>query len=244
MEKNIDVFNTDVQGRGEYVYSDFSRLSSRMATERQTSEIVAMLKTHIPTMSRILDVGCGDGTFTIELAKAFPACGIVGFDPASKAVAVARSKTVERFGSELLFEEGNIYDCSRRFAPGQFDVIVVRGVLHHLYEPTRAIEEISRIGSPILVLEPNGYNPMMKLIEKCSAYHRQHEEKSYWPPLLNKWFQRNHFDTVDQKYFSIVPYFCPDWLARVLRANETIFEKIPLIHKYYCGSNLVLYRRK
>lgn len=85
---------------------------------------------------------------------------------------------------------------------------------------------------------------MMKLIEKCSAYHRQHEEKSYWPPLLNKWFQRNHFDTVDQKYFSIVPYFCPDWLARVLRANETIFEKIPLIHKYYCGSNLVLYRRK
>ncbi len=83
----------------------------------------------------------------------------------------------------------------------------------------------------------------MKLIEKTSTYHKEHDEKSYWPPKLNGWFQQEGFSVVAQKYFCLVPYFCPTGPAKMLAFAEPVVEAIPGVRQLLCGTNLVLYRK-
>ena len=95
----------------------------------------------------------------------------------------------------------------------------------------------------MIIVEPNGYNPVLKVIEKVSPYHRAHDEKSYWPPTLNAWFRRNGFSVVKQKFFGVVPFFCPTPIAKSLKAIEPPIEALPITRHLACGTNLVLYRK-
>jgi 2-polyprenyl-3-methyl-5-hydroxy-6-metoxy-1,4-benzoquinol methylase len=85
------------------------------------------------------------------------------------------------------FEVGNIYALESFIADKRFDCIVLRGVLHHLPDPARAIAGLAAFGGTIIVLEPNGNNPVLKLLEKYSRYHIEHEERSFTPALIRSW---------------------------------------------------------
>ena len=39
----------------------------------------------------------------------------------------------------------------------------------------------------MFVIEPNGYNPVLKVLEKVSRYHIEHEERSFFPATLHAW---------------------------------------------------------
>jgi len=67
-ERNIRAFNNDITSHGGYVYATGERWSSRVTTERQTDEIVSLLERNFPPSVKVADLGCGDGTFTIEIA--------------------------------------------------------------------------------------------------------------------------------------------------------------------------------
>lgn len=240
LERNIDVFNADVSAHGGYVYAAIDRWSSRYATGRQTAEIIHMLTANFPRSVRIADIGCGDGTFTIDIAERFGPAAIRGIDPAGNAVAAARARITPRLFDSVNFEVGSIYDVESK---GE-SVAVVRGVLHHLDRPQAAIARLAKQFPSLLVKEPNGYNPMMKVIEKASKYHREHDEKSYWPPTLNRWFRQEGYSLVAQKFFCIVPYFCPTLAAKLLAKAESAVELLPVIRQLCCGTNLALYRRQ
>jgi hypothetical protein len=111
----------------------------------------------------------------------------------------------------------------------------VRGVLHHLYEPERAISRLSKIAKAIIIVEPNGYNPVLKLIERFSAYHREHEEKSYPPHRLDRWFTKFGGRVVESTYAGLVPFFCPEPLAKVLKVVEPIVERVPVARQLGCA---------
>ncbi|MGH9561321.1 MAG: class I SAM-dependent methyltransferase, partial [Terracidiphilus sp.] len=185
LERNIAAFNADTVQHGGYVYTTVDRWSSHYATGRQTDELVRMLFENYSSSIRIVDIGCGDGTFTKEIANRFRASAIRGIDPAANAVRAASSQLAQGLSGIVSFETGDIYSIEAR---GE-DLAIVRGVLHHLDRPKEAITQLARQFPAVLALEPNGYNPAMKIIEKTSSYHRQHDEKSYWPPLLNSWFE-------------------------------------------------------
>lgn len=240
-EKNITMFNNDVKKTGKYIYSDFSRYSARVATKRQTYAILNMLKKNFSSHLTLLDCGCGDGTFTLELLNSRKINYIVGFDIAQNAIYQAKKLLPKKDRKKVLYTSCNMYDVRKKFGKKKFDVAIVRGVLHHLYNPERAIKQLSFLPY-ILVLEPNGYNPILKIIEKISPYHRKHEEKSYFPPTLNRWFQKNGYEIVEQKFVGIVPYFFPTFFALALHFLEPLMESIPLIHVIYAGSNVTLYK--
>lgn len=242
-EKNIEVYNADVVQTGKYIYTDFRHVSAKIATERQTEEIVETILTKIGKNKRILDVGCGDGTFTLELLKKVSPKKIVGIDYAKFAIQAAKNKVIKKGIKNIQFLQCNIYNIDKRVKKGDFDVVIIRGVLHHLYEPKVAINSIAKIVDKIIVLECNGYNPILKLIEKISPYHREHEEKSYFPPSLNKWFKDNGFQVNKQEYCVIVPYFCNKYLAKLLYKIQPFFESIKIVSKLYCGSILFYYEK-
>jgi 2-polyprenyl-3-methyl-5-hydroxy-6-metoxy-1,4-benzoquinol methylase len=197
-----------------------------------------MLKKHFPRAIRIVDIGCGDGAFTIQLAKQFGPSAVRGIEPAPNAVEAARRRIPEELTDKVSFEVGNMYD----FLSDGEEVAVARGVMHHLDRPELAIAHLAKQFKAVVILEPNGYNPVMKLIEKTSSYHQQHDEKSYWPGTLNRWFRAQGMSVIEQDYFLLVPYFCPTPIAKVLSRVEPAFESLPLVRQICCGTNLVLYR--
>lgn len=242
-EKNINIFNKDVKENAGYLYTRDEIYSARVATKKQTEMLVKLIKNNFPKKIKIVDIGCGDGKHTIELFKLISPDFIFGIDPAKEAILVAKKRLENRYKGKIIFKVGNIYNIDRLFRKGQFDLAVIRGVLHHLYNPKKAIQHISRTFPSVIIIEANGYNPILKIIEKVSSYHREHEEKSYWPPLLKKWFIKEKYQVVHEKYFGIVPYFFPEILAKLLKFCEPFFENIPLLNKLYCACNIILYKK-
>ncbi len=92
-----------------------------------------------------------------------------------------------------------------------------------------------RIADEVVILEPNGWNPILKLIEKFSEYHRQHDEKSFSPLRIASWVRAVGGSVDYVKFVGLVPFFCPNWLARVLKATEPVIERLPVLRRYLCG---------
>ena len=231
-ERNIAEFDRDVRAYGGYRYTSGARLSSRLSTRRITDAVLALAR---PRGKRIVDIGCGDGTYTMELAQA-GAREVRGFDASAEAIAVASS----RVGAQDNVRFG-VLDVYQLEAGGQpYDVAVVRGMLHHLYDAPRAIRRISQIAREIVVVEPNGWNPALKLLEKFSPYHVRHEEKSFAPRQLDRWFAVAGCRLESSAFIGLVPIFCPDALAHVLKAMEPFVENTPLVRAVACGQYVQL----
>ena len=226
-EKNITQFNKDAAKRGGYEYSNSERLSAKIASKRISKTVLKLARVQGKS---IIDIGCGDGTYTLELLEA-GASEVLGVDAAEAAVELAKRKILGRRNIE--FKTLNIYNLDK--IGRVYDIAVVRGILHHLYDVEKAVEKICHIAKEMIVLEPNGYSPVLKIIEKTSKYHIAHEEKSYPPHLLDRWFEQQGATVIEYDYINVVPFFCPDIIAKILDAVTPIVEKIPIVRNFCCA---------
>ncbi|MFZ0219858.1 MAG: methyltransferase domain-containing protein [Candidatus Aquirickettsiella sp.] len=226
-EKNIDTFRSDIIANGAYQYSNTRKLSSLLSSKRTTKIIHQALG--CIRGKRIIDIGCGDGVFTQELITLNPKF-VTGVDPNDAAIAVAKKNM-----SHIKNIEFQVMDVYQIPLIKKYDIAIIRGVLHHLDHVEKAIEIICNIADEIVVAEPNGYNPVLKILEKVSAYHILHDEKSYSPRTLDKWFRNNGGIITKSMYVGFVPLFCPDFLAQILNFFEPYLEKTPLLRNFCCG---------
>ncbi|MCD6393331.1 MAG: class I SAM-dependent methyltransferase [Planctomycetes bacterium] len=226
-EKNISRFNEDVQSNKGYRYTHTNKLSCHLANQRLSSIVAEMTSLQ---NKRIIDIGCGDGTYTIGLLNSNPSF-ILGVDAAEAAIESARKKSEGL--DEISFQVANVYDL--KALGKKYDVAIVRGVLHHLYNAKEAIANIAQIAKEAVIVEPNGYNPVLKIIEKTSMYHIEHEEKSYSPHRLNGWIRQCGGVVEKSTYGGLVPMFCPDSMARFLKKVEPLVEAIPLFRCMSCA---------
>jgi SAM-dependent methyltransferase len=226
-EKSIEKFNEDVRANDGYRYTSNAKPSSTMANARISREVAQLVDLR---GKRVIDVGCGDGIYTEEFL-AMGAAYVLGVDAAADAIALASGRPA--VGPRLAFRVAAVDQLSS--IGEQFDVAVVRGLLHHLYDAEPAAAAICAIADEVVVIEPNGYNPVLKVIEKVSRYHVEHEEKSYPPRRLDRWFESQGAVVEDSRFIGLVPYFCPDGIARGLKKLEPLVERTPLIRAISCG---------
>jgi ubiquinone/menaquinone biosynthesis C-methylase UbiE len=107
--------------------------------------------------ARVVDLGCGSGTFTHLLQGAGYDC--VALDISGKLVEVGRRKHP---GVEFL--QGDIEQLP--FADASFDGVLLSGVVHHFPDPSRCAAEVFRILRPqgrFVAFDPNRMNPFMWL---------------------------------------------------------------------------------
>jgi 2-polyprenyl-3-methyl-5-hydroxy-6-metoxy-1,4-benzoquinol methylase len=84
----------------------------------------------LPKPHSILDVGCGGGHFTLELAKQFPKAQVVGIDISNEAIAFARKTLQNANVGNVLFEVPSSNQLS--YSPNSFDIVTSTLVCHHL----------------------------------------------------------------------------------------------------------------
>ncbi len=95
---------------------------------------------------RLLDIGVGPGTITVDLATRVPAGTVVGIDNAPAALEAARSLTVARNVTNLTLQPGDAYALD--FDADSFDVVHAHQVLQHLADPVAALREMRRVCRP------------------------------------------------------------------------------------------------
>jgi len=234
-EKNVAAFNADVAKDGGYSYTSAAKLSARIANERISAAIHELAS---GMGRRIVDIGCGDGTYTSELLALNPE-EVLGLDAADVAIERAHERMAGM--PQFRFEARSVYDLSPYY--GQFDIAIVRGVLHHLREPDKAIAEIVKTAPVVVVMEPNGFNPVLKVLEKVSTYHKEHEERSFFPFTLNRWFAQADAPVDKGLFVNTVPMFCPDWFASLCKSFGPLAERIPGVSHIGCGQYIFRARR-
>lgn len=119
-----------------------------------------------PSVTRVLEYGCGIGRNIPFLQAAFPNASILGSDIAPASLEMARN---ENPGVDF-FQEGNI-----TAEIGLFDLIFVAGVFHHIPPNLRAdvfntlFERLSPNGR-IVIFEHNPFNPITRRIVSTCPY--------------------------------------------------------------------------
>jgi SAM-dependent methyltransferase len=96
--------------------------------------------------ARVLDVGCGPGTITADLAARVPGGDVTAIDAAADVLAQARQEAERRGLDNVRFDTGDVYRLD--FADGTFDVVHAHQVLQHLTDPVAALREMRRVCRP------------------------------------------------------------------------------------------------
>ncbi len=101
--------------------------------------------------------------------------------------------------------------------------------------PSLALKETLRVAKTVILLEPNGLNPMLKLLERVSPYHRRHGEKSYLPGHLTAMVEEAGARVTGRTFRGFVPIFSPaDWYARFSKWLEPAIERFLPFACAYC----------
>ena len=113
---------------------------------RTAENSAGYLLASLPVAGRVLDVGCGPGTITADLAARVPGGQVVGIDAAGGILAAARQEAARRGQANVGFGAGDA--CRLAFADGTFDVVHAHQVLQHLSDPVGALAEMRRVCRP------------------------------------------------------------------------------------------------
>ncbi|MDE3722070.1 methyltransferase domain-containing protein [Nocardiopsis sp. N85] len=94
----------------------------------------------------LLDIGCGPGTITADLAARVAPGRVVALDSSAEAVDLARA-TAEKEGVEgVEFRVGDVHELD--LPDASFDVVHAHQVLQHVADPVRALSEMRRVTAP------------------------------------------------------------------------------------------------
>jgi len=190
---------------------------------------------------RVLEIGCGTGLFTKELAST---CHMI--------VAIDISATLLRKAKERIsagnvhFVVGNAYETE--FQSASFDCIVGSSSLHHL-DVDAALQEFGRVlrpGGGMMFTEPNMMNPQVALTKNLPFLKRRvgdsPDETAFFRWRIAEKLRRHGFRDVSAEPFDFVHPALPAPVLSAAGRCTRILEGIPLVREI-AGSLLIRCRR-
>jgi ubiquinone/menaquinone biosynthesis C-methylase UbiE len=94
----------------------------------------------------LLDVGCGPGTITCDLARTVAPGRVVGIDRSAQVIDEARSAAAAGGSPTVEFEVGDLFALA--YEDATFDVVHAHQVLQHVGDPVAALNEMRRVCRP------------------------------------------------------------------------------------------------
>lgn len=113
---------------------------------RTGANSAAYLLPHLRPGLDLLDVGCGPGTITVDLARAVGPGRALGVDRSAEVLLKAGELAAARAVDNLEFERADV--GSLPFASGSFDVVHAHQLLQYLTDPVAALREMRRVTRP------------------------------------------------------------------------------------------------
>lgn len=126
--------------------TDHSSGVLRTHSWRNVANSAAYLTPHLKPGLRVLDIGCGPGSLTIDLAKHTPDGQVIGIDYVPDPLDQARLAATQAGVNNVEFEVGDIHSLD--FPDDTFDIVHAHQVLQHISDPIKALQEMRRVAKP------------------------------------------------------------------------------------------------
>ena len=192
---------------------------------------VKMLSSHLKPGMTVLELGCGAGYFTQELARS--GADIVAIDVSPELLEIARANCS---APNVRYQIQNAHALS--YAEAVFDSVVGSSVLHHL-EIEEALREIYRVLKPmgtIYFTEPNMLNPQIAIQKNIPWIKRKlgdsPDETAFvrWP--LWRLLEQTGYREVRIDPFDFLHPKTPVALIDHVKAFGRFLENVPVISEF------------
>ena len=192
---------------------------------------VEMLSSHLGPGMTVLELGCGTGYFTRELARSRADVIAIDVSPELLEIAKANGST-----ANVRYE---IQDASALSYPSaMFDSVVGSSVLHHIAIKA-ALQEIYRVlkpGCAIYFTEPNMLNPQIAIQKNVPWVKRKlgdsPDETAFFRWPLRRLLEQTGFRDVQIDPFDFLHPRTPAALIHRLNPFGHFLEKVPVIAEF------------
>lgn len=192
---------------------------------------VKMLSQHLRPGMSVLELGCGAGYFTRELAGS--GADIVAIDVSPELLEIARANCS---APNVRYQIQNAYELS--YPDAGFDSVVGSSVLHHL-ETEEALREIYRVlkpGGTIWFTEPNMLNPQIAIQKNVPWVKRKlgdsPDETAFFRWQLRRLLEITGYREVRIDPFDFLHPQTPVPLVNRLDAVGRFLESVPVISEF------------
>lgn len=153
---------------------------------------------------KVLDVGCGTGTFNISpIINKIKDAEIYGVDISKKMIEVA----LGRF-PKCRFKVADAHKLP--FDSNFFDVVISRQVLEHLKEPLKAVKEMKRVVKKkgiVIVSTPSWFGLIALPYFLKKNFGKMQPIDNWWTPFsLKRLFQQAGLKIITMASTNIIPY--------------------------------------
>jgi SAM-dependent methyltransferase len=131
-------------------YDPFSWAYPGYTTIRRFADLV---EPFLPERGAVVDLGCGPGEITCELASRRPDLTFTGIDHSSAAIAKAHANIARRAVTNVRFECRNVEE----YVPSEsIDLATLFDSFHHLTKPAEFVERLDPRVKQWALIEPRG----------------------------------------------------------------------------------------
>ncbi|KIX07253.1 uncharacterized protein Z518_01906 [Rhinocladiella mackenziei CBS 650.93] len=145
---------------------------------RTAQNSAAFLLPHIKPKDTILDIGCGPGTITADLAAFVPQGKVIGGDAVEVVLKQASEYASSRGLTNISFQQ---IDANNLLFPDNFfDIVFCHQVLQHVKDPVAVLKEMRRVA------KPGGIVAAREADYKSFAWYPEPPEISRWAEIYQK----------------------------------------------------------
>ncbi len=191
---------------------------------------------------RILDVGCGPGVLSVEVAKKLKSGNITGLDLSENMIALAEGLAKDHLLDNVRFEKGDA--LSLHFPEGSFDVVISTAVLPWVDDPGWFLLEVHRVLKKggklgLISLGPEIYREFLDAFRAVVKKHPQyfpagspatfHQAKIYSDNQLERKLKVLGFKTRKRFVLSLEEPVTPESYLKRINAitGETYLQSVP-----------------
>jgi ubiquinone/menaquinone biosynthesis C-methylase UbiE len=173
---------------------------------RTVDNSAAYLRPYLKAGAKVLDVGSGPGTITVDLAKRVDPGEVVGIDSSREIVAQASALAATSGARNVRFEIGDAYHLDAE--DDTFDVVHAHQVLQHVADPVAVLAEFRRVTKPGGVVAARDVDwggtmwaPMLPGLADWmrinQAVQRYNGGEPFAGRYLKRWALQAGFDSID-----------------------------------------------
>jgi len=192
---------------------------------------VRMLSSHLKRGMSVLELGCGTGSFTRELARS--SADVTAIDVSPELLEIASAKNS---APNVQYQIQNAYALT--YPESAFDSVVGSSVLHHL-EIEAAIRDVYRVlkpGGTIYFTEPNMLNPQIAIQKNIPWIKRKlgdsPDETAFFRWPLRRLLERTGYRDVRIDPFDFLHPKTPVALIDHVETLGQVLEKMPGISEF------------
>jgi len=131
-------------------YDPFSASYPGNITIRRFADLTAP---YLRNLSTVLDLGCGTGEITCELAKRFPDVAFLGIDHSETGISRAKNNAQSLDLKNISFLTADMVN----YVPdSNVDIVLMFDSFHHLTNPKQFINRFGNFSTRFLLIEPQG----------------------------------------------------------------------------------------